>query len=126
MRFCLFIVTLTFCCTVPAAAQTSQQDSLTITCSSRILAVRYFCWQYRAKQEIAWNQRNKQVVDKAEFNLRLDKFAANKVIVGLTVTLGGIRHEGTLIVAVDNRHLTASATKVIEATTSTLDLWAKR
>jgi len=107
-------------------AQASQQDSLTITCSSRIPAVRYFCWQYRAKQEAAWNQRNKQVIDKAEFNLRLDKFAANKVIVGLTVTLGGIRHEGTLIVAVDNRHLTASATKVIEATTSTLDLWAKR
>ena len=114
MRLLIF-ATMMLYCSAPAAAQTSQQDSLTITCGSRILAVRYFCWQYRAKQEAAWNQRNKQLIDKAEFNLRLDKFAANKVIVGLTVTLGGVRHEGTVIVAVDNKHLTASATKVTEA-----------
>jgi len=126
MRLLFATMMILLYCSAPAVAQTSPQNTLTINCRSRILTVLYFCWQYQTKQEAAWNQRVRQPTDKAEFNLRLDKLAANKVIVGLTVTFGGVRHERTLIVAVDNKHLTASATKVTETTTATLDLWTKR
>lgn len=125
MKSILLLVALTLLFSGDISAQSSQPDPATITCSSHVPAVRYFCWQYRSKQEAAWSQRQKLPTDAAEFTLRLDKFDKDKVIVGLTVTINGVRHNGTLYVAIDHRHLTAAAARVTEATGATLDLWSK-
>jgi hypothetical protein len=124
MRLLFVGVILLF--SAPAAAQSFQQKSISIECRSQAYALRYFCLQYQILQEAAWDHRQKLPGDMAEFSLRLNKFYKNKIEVRLAATLGNAHYEGTRIVPIDSRHLAASASKVVEATTATLDLWDER